>query len=216
MITITPRAPPKTINNIIKELSPDIYGSLYIDDCSISYKSKYIPTLERKLPYNINKISKWATENGFKFSKTKTKCIHFCNQQKLHNNPTLNIKKENIPFVDQHINTLDLFDKKRNFIPHINYIKTKCNKALQLLCVIAHTNWAADKYTWLKLYRSLIWSKIDYSSFIYQSARKSYLKSLNPIYHTGLRLVLSKQLQLKAYMLKQRKLPQSSDATSSH
>ena len=37
------------INNIIKELSPDIYGSLYVDDCSISYKSKYIPTLERKL-----------------------------------------------------------------------------------------------------------------------------------------------------------------------
>ena len=82
------------------------------------------------------------------------------------------------------------FDKKQNFIPHINYIKTKCNKALQLLCVIAHTNWGADKNTLLKLYRSLIRSKIDYSCFIYQSARKSYLKSLNPIYHTGLRLAL--------------------------
>ena len=67
------------INIIIKELSPDIYGSLYVEDCSISYKSKYIPTLERKLQH-INKISKWATENGLKFSKTKTKCIHFCNQ----------------------------------------------------------------------------------------------------------------------------------------
>ena len=80
--------------------------------------------------------------------------------------------------------------KKLNFIPHINYIKTKCNKALQLLHVIAHTNWGADKNTLLKLYRSLIRSKIDYCCFIYQSARKSYLKSLNPIYHTGLRLAL--------------------------
>ena len=68
------------INNIIKELSLDIYGSLYVDDCSKSYKSKYIPTLERKIQHNINKISKWATENGFKFSKAKIKCIHFCNQ----------------------------------------------------------------------------------------------------------------------------------------
>ena len=68
------------INNIIKELSLDIYGSLYVDDCLIIYKSKYIPTLERKLQHNINKISKWATENGFKFSKMKTKCNHFCNQ----------------------------------------------------------------------------------------------------------------------------------------
>ena len=81
-------------------------------------------------------------------------------------------------------------DKKLNFIPHINYIKTKCNKALQLLRVIAHTKWGADKNTLLKLYRSLIRSKIDYSCFIYQSARKSYLKSLNPIYHIGLRLAL--------------------------
>ena len=40
----------------------------------------------------------------------------------------------------------------------------------------------------LKLYQSLIRCKIDYSSFIYQSTRKSYLKSFNPIYHTGLRL----------------------------
>ena len=77
-----------------------------------------------------------------------------------------------------------------NFISHINYIKTKCNKALRLLRVIAHTNWGADKNTLLKLYRSLIQSRIDYSCFIYQSVRKSYLKPLNPIYHTGLRLAL--------------------------
>ena len=178
------------LSDLIKELSPDIYGSLYVDDCSISYKSKYIPTLERKLQHNINKIRKWATENGFKFSKTKTKCIHFCNQQKLHNNPTLTIEKKNIPFVDQHKHLGLIFDKKLNFILHINYIKTKCNKALQLLHVIAHTNWGADKNNLSKLYRSLIRSKIDYSCFIYQSARKSYLKSLNPVHHTGLRLAL--------------------------
>ena len=59
--------------------------------------------------YNTTSIK---TENGFKFSKTKTKCIHFCNQRKLHDNPTLNIKKENIPFVDQHKHLRLIFDKK--------------------------------------------------------------------------------------------------------
>ena len=76
-----------------------------------------------------------------------------------------------------------------NFIPHINYIKNKCNKTLQLLRVIAHTNWGADKETLLKLYRTLR-SKIKYGCLIYQSARKPYLKILNPIYHTGLKLTL--------------------------
>ena len=60
---------------------------------------------------------------------------------------------------------------------------------MQVLHVIAHTNWGADKETLLKLYRTLIRSKIEYGCFIYQPARKSYLKILNPIYHTGLRLV---------------------------
>ena len=48
----------------------------------------------------------------------------------------------------------------------------------------------ADQKTLLKLYRSLIRSKLDYGSFIYQSARKTYLKIVNLIYHGGLRLVL--------------------------
>ena len=54
------------------------------------------------------------------------------------------------------------------------------SKALQLLCVIAHTNWGADKNTLLKLYRSLIRSKIDYSCFIYQSCKKILLKIIKP------------------------------------
>ena len=44
--------------------------------------------------------------------------------------------------------------------------------------------------TLLKLYRSLIRSKLDWGGFIYQSARRTYLKILNPICHGGLRLVL--------------------------
>ena len=56
--------------------------------------------------------------------------------------------------------------------------------------MIAHTEWGADQGTLLKLYWSLIRSKLDYGSFIYQSARKTYLKILNPICHGGLKLVL--------------------------
>ena len=86
---------------------------------------------------------------------------------------------------------LDLvFNKKLIFILHLKYLRSSCNKRLQLLHVIAHTEWGADWRTLLKLYMSLIRSKLDYSSFIYQSARKTYLKILNPICHGGLRLVL--------------------------
>ena len=48
----------------------------------------------------------------------------------------------------------------------------------------------ADKSTLLKLYRSLVRSKLDYGCFIYGSARKSYLRCLDSIHHLGLRLAL--------------------------
>ena len=83
-----------------------------------------------------------------------------------------------------------IFDRKLSFIPHINYLKAKCHKALQLLRVVAHTDWGADKSTLLKLYKSLVRSKLDYGCFIYGSARKSYLRCLDSIHHLGLRLAL--------------------------
>ena len=35
-------------------------------------------TIERQLQQNLNKIESWATSNDFKFSKSKTQCVHLC------------------------------------------------------------------------------------------------------------------------------------------
>ena len=178
------------INNIVKALNPGVDCSLYVDDFLICYRSKHIHTIERQLQQCLNKIQKWALENGFKFSKTKTQCMHFCQLRGLHNDPVLKLDGVEIPVVDQYKFLGIIFDRKLSFIPHINYLKAKCQKALQLLRVVAHTDWGADKLTLLKLYRSLVRSKLDYGCFIYGSARKSYLRCLDSIHHLGLRLAL--------------------------
>ena len=100
------------------------------------------------------------------------------------------ICKNIFPVVDQYKFLGVIFDRKLSLIPHINYLKAKCHKALQLLRVVAHTDWGADKSTLLKLYKSLVRSKLDYGCFIYGSARKSYLRCLDSIHHLGLRLAL--------------------------
>ena len=51
-------------------------------------------------------------------------------------------------------------------IPHLKYVRSSCNKRLQLLCMIAHIEWGADRGTLLKLYRSLIRSKLVYGIYI--------------------------------------------------
>ena len=178
------------INNIVKVLNPGVDCSLYVDDFLICYRSKHMHTIERQLQQCLNKIQKWALENGFKFSKTKTQCMHFCQLRGLHNDPVLKLDGVEIPVAEQYKFLGIIFDKKLSFIPHINYLKAKCHKALQLLRVVAHTLWGADKSTLLKLYRSLVRSKLDYGCFIYGSTRKSYLRCLDSIHHLGLRLAL--------------------------
>ena len=48
----------------------------------------------------------------------------------------------------------------------------------------------ADKSVLLKLYRSLVRSKLDYGCVVYGSARPSYIKMLDTIHHQGFRLAL--------------------------
>ena len=116
--------------------------------------------------------------------------MHFSQLRGLHNDPVLKLDGVEIPVVDQYNFLGVIFDRKLSFIPHINYLKGKCQKALQLLRVVAHTDLGGDKSTLLKSSKSLVRSKLDYSCFIYGSARKSFFRCLNSIHHLGLRLTL--------------------------
>ena len=147
-------------------------------------------TIERHLQQYLNKIENWALYNGFKFSKSKTQCVHFCQLRKLHDNPQLYLYGSLIPVVDEVKFLGVIFDRKLSFIPHIKYVKAKCLKALNLLKVLSHTSWGADRTVLLHLYRSLIRSKLDYGAIVYGSARKSCLATLDTVHHQGLRLAL--------------------------
>ena len=153
------------INNIVKCLNPGVDCSLYVDDFLICYRSKNMNTIEQQLQLNLNKIQKWATENGFKFSKSKTSCMHFCHLRKAHNDPILTLDGTPIPAVEENKFLGVIFDRKLSFIPHIKQLKAKCQKALNLLSVVAHTDWGADRKVLLNLYRTMgvvRWCRVNF------------------------------------------------------
>ena len=79
------------INSIIKCLPAGVRGSLYVDDFLICFCSKSVIAIERQLQRCINSIQSWADENGFRFSKSKTVCMHFSNQNSVHAEPDLKL-----------------------------------------------------------------------------------------------------------------------------
>ena len=70
------------INSIVKCVSSDIECSLYVDDFLITCKSTELHSAEQKLQKCFKKLEVWCNENGFKFSPTKTNCVHFTKQEK--------------------------------------------------------------------------------------------------------------------------------------
>lgn len=133
------------INNTIKNINTGTECAMYVDGLMICYRAKYMHPIERQLQLSLNKINKWATNNGFSFSKEKTKYMHFCQHRKMHHDPILKLDKDTITGAKQYKYLGIIFDQKLTFIPHIKYLRKKCNKSIQLLRVIAHTNWGADK-----------------------------------------------------------------------
>ena len=141
------------INNIVKSVCPGVECFLYVDDLCIGYRSKQIHTIERQLQQVLNNLSKWSSENGFKISKTKTKCMHFFQSRKLHVDPELTLDGVQTEVVAEFKFLGLLFDAELTFIPHINYLSNKCQKALNLLRVVSSMDWGADRNVLLRLYK---------------------------------------------------------------
>ncbi|WP_144077532.1 ribonuclease H family protein, partial [Solemya velum gill symbiont] len=178
------------ISSISNCLKTDTEGTLFVDDFSISYRSKHMLTIERHLQQCLFRLEQWADQNGFTFSSSKTVCMHFCQLRSLHPDPTLTLFKRNIPVVKTFKFLGQLLDSKFSFIPHIKALVVKCHRTLDVLRVLANSQWGSDRDTLLRVYRALVRSKLDYGSHIYGYARPSYLRQLNTIHHTGLRLCL--------------------------
>ena len=143
-------------------LAPGIDGYLYIDDFCITSRSKYMRTAERQQQQCINEITHWENTNGFKISKSKTRCVHFCQLRKMHNDPLIKLEDTEISVVNEYKFLGVIFDRKLSFISHIKYLKTKTIRAQQLLQVVAHTKWGGDRQSLLKLYRALVRSQLNY------------------------------------------------------
>ena len=176
------------INSISRCLTPGIDGYLYFDNLCITFRLKYMRTAEGLLQKCIDKIRHWT--NGFKISKSKMRCVHFCLLRKMLNDPLIKLEDTEIPVVNEYKLLGVIFDRKLSFISNMIYLKTRNTRPQHLLRVVAHTKWGADCQALLKLYRALVRSQLDYAIFIYRSTRKSYLKKLDPIHHEGLRLIL--------------------------
>ena len=86
----------EAINSVISVLPDGVHSSLYVDDLSISFSAARMPLIERKLQLSINRISRWSSERGFRFSASKTVAMHFYRLRGVHPDPDLYLTRRRI------------------------------------------------------------------------------------------------------------------------
>ena len=178
------------INSIVSAAGPGVHTCLYVDDFTISCRSRYLPAVERKSQLTLNRLQSWADKNGFRFSPSKTVCMHFCGRRGVFPEPYLTLNCQPIPVVEKTKFLGIMFDKKLNFKEHIKYLRQKCQTTLNLFKVLSKFDWGADREVLLRLFRSPLRARLDYGAIVYGSARPSYLERLKPVQNQALRLCL--------------------------
>ena len=178
------------VNDMLNNLPPDVKAHLYVDDLVIYSSSLNINSIERRLQTAINNIQRWADAHGIVFSPQKTAAVHFHRRRGLQHEPSLFLYNNPIIFRTSTKYLGVIFDQRLRWKDHIVDLKTRCTSALSILKCLSRTSWGGDRIMLLRLYRSLIRSKLDYASFIYWTASNNILKKLDPVHNSAIRLCI--------------------------
>ena len=112
------------INSVANSTPRGVTCSMYVDNLLVCYSAKNMATIQRQLQLCLNKIHNWSVANGFKFSKSKTVCMHFCHLRTLHPDPSLTMDGDPIKVVKETRFLGLVFDTKLSFLPHIRSLKS--------------------------------------------------------------------------------------------
>ena len=179
------------INDLFDTIPTNINYSLFADDCSIwctdSDSDHSIPRLQQAL----DKIEEWSKKNGCIFSPSKSAVVIFSkNTRMLQTISDLRLSQHVIPRVSNFKFLGIVLDSRLNMAKHMEHIKTKCSKRLNLFRCIAGTDFGADRKTLLQLYRTLVLPIIEYGAVVYAGASENTLKKIDTIQNSFIRIAL--------------------------
>ena len=177
------------INTVVEVIrkSFGVTYSLYVDDKRISFAAEDYAKAVDKIQKVLDDLFQWSLQTGFRFSVDKTVWMVFHRKKPIVEPIQFTMDGTVLKEVDEKKFLGLIFDPKLDWIKHIQYVRRKCLRDVNILSVISRGNKETDAKILLRIYRALVRSRLDYGCQVYGTAPVSYLLPLNPVHHKGLR-----------------------------
>ncbi|XP_050975638.1 uridine 5'-monophosphate synthase isoform X1 [Labeo rohita] len=175
------------INDIFSQVEQNIGKSLYADDGALWIRGRNIPYINKKMQAAIDEVEKWTNKWGFKLSIAKTQVICFSRRHKI--SPlSLYLYRQQLEQVKV-VRFLGVwFDEKLTWKVHLNKVKDKCKKVINMLRCLSGQEWGASRTSLQSIYWALMRSVLDYGCIAYMSAAESNLRELDVLQAQALRI----------------------------
>ena len=180
---------PTLFNIFVNDLPTKVQHSKvsqFADDVAIWKSNRNLTFVTRQIQSDLNNIQAWCKAWGAKLSSRKTKCMVFSRRQ-LHQIPSIKIENLDIEIVQNFTFLGMMFDSQLTWKPHIENIKTRCLKRINVLKSLIGSDWGSDTTSMLLLYRTLVRPILDYGSEVYDSAKPTITKLLDSVQYNALK-----------------------------
>lgn len=163
---------------------------VYADDIVIIVTGQVKKKLRMKLQKMVDTVVKWASNIGFTIAPQKSKIIHICDLKR-HKQSLSKIKiyDEEVPHVQSAKLLGVIIDSKMSFKKHIialaKDIKLRCN----LIRAIGGRYRGAKRSTLLRVFNSLVTSKIMYGAHLYFDGDEKKIRTLAAQYNQTIRTI---------------------------
>ena len=181
------------INDMLEKVHEDSFKlrySFYADDVTIWSSNSNIDKAFAQIQKALNRCLSWCTKWGLQISPPKSKTMVFSRKNRVPDPlKLLSINGQNIPIVPTHKYLGMTLDSKLSFGSHIDDIRSRCLRRLNILRCISGQNWGADRKTLLNLYTSLIRSILEYNAFLFDNISETRKASLEAVQNEAVRII---------------------------
>ena len=168
------------INDLFKDIPPDVSFSLYADDSAIWCTTPDYDIGIHRLQTALHKVERWSEKNGLEFSAQKFAFMIFTKFPSIRPEALPTLNNNPIPLVS-HFKFLGVvLDSRLSMSHHVTHIQSKCKRRLNLFKCITSAS-GVDRHTLLRLYTTIILPIIEYGAVVYDDGRSSYLLKLEAI-----------------------------------